>query len=127
MSRRATLSVDYIYAYYVFRRSEMRTVASGASQDLRSPLEGIGQHCALPRIPASCACRRHEHALNWREINGVLFVAAAAAAIWFLGGARNPYVTGIGVICVVVGGFPIHVLDPKSKVVAQKLMILQKW
>jgi hypothetical protein len=39
-----------IYAYYVFRRSEMRTMASGASQDLCSPLEGIGQHCALPRI-----------------------------------------------------------------------------
>lgn len=34
----------------VFRRSEMRTVASGASQDLFSPLEGFGQHCALPRI-----------------------------------------------------------------------------
>src|ERR1700726_367004 len=49
----------------------------------------------------------HEHALNWREINRVLFVAAAAAAIWFLGGARNPYVSGIGVICTIVGGFPI--------------------
>src|SRR6202049_4560801 len=45
--------------------------------------------------------------LNWREINRVLFVAAAAAVIWFLGGARNPYVTGIGVICAFVGGFPI--------------------
>jgi heavy metal translocating P-type ATPase len=49
----------------------------------------------------------HEHALNWRDINRVLFVAAAAAAIWFLGGARNPYVTGIGVVCAIVGGFPI--------------------
>ena len=49
----------------------------------------------------------HEHALNWREINRVLFVAAAAAAIWFLGGARNPYITGVGVICTLVGGFPI--------------------
>jgi heavy metal translocating P-type ATPase len=49
----------------------------------------------------------HEHALNWREINRVLFVAAAAAAIWFLGGARNPYVTGVGVMCALVGGFPI--------------------
>ena len=48
-----------------------------------------------------------EHALNWREISRVLFVAAAAAAIWFLGGARNPYVIGIGVICTLVGGFPI--------------------
>src|ERR1700674_1941940 len=49
----------------------------------------------------------HEHALNWREINRVLFVASAAAAIWFLGGGRNPYVTGIGVICAIVGGSPI--------------------
>ena len=49
----------------------------------------------------------HEHGFNWREINRVLFVAAAATAIWFLGGARNPYVTGIGVICAIVGGFPI--------------------
>jgi heavy metal translocating P-type ATPase len=49
----------------------------------------------------------HETALNWREINRVLFVAAAAAAICFLGGARNPYVTGVGVMCALVGGFPI--------------------
>ena len=49
----------------------------------------------------------HEHALTWRAINRVLFVAAAAGALWFLGGARNPYVTGIGVICAIVGGLPI--------------------
>jgi Cd2+/Zn2+-exporting ATPase/Cu+-exporting ATPase len=49
----------------------------------------------------------HEHALNWREINRILFVAAAAMAIWFLGGTQNPYITGIGVICALVGGFPI--------------------
>src|SRR5580693_2980429 len=52
-------------------------------------------------------CQEHEHALNWREINQVLFVAAAATAVWFLGSAPNPYVTGIGVICAIVGGFPI--------------------
>src|SRR6202166_4139907 len=49
----------------------------------------------------------HAHALDWREINRVLFVAAAAGAIWFLGGARNPYVTAVGLICAIVGGFPI--------------------
>ena len=49
----------------------------------------------------------HGHALNWREINRVLFVAAAAGAIWFLGGTPNPYITAIGVICTLVGGFPI--------------------
>src|ERR1700740_2023001 len=49
----------------------------------------------------------HENPLNWREISRVLFTAAAAGAIWFLGGARNPYITAVGVICAVVGGFPI--------------------
>jgi heavy metal translocating P-type ATPase len=49
----------------------------------------------------------HENPLNWREINRVLFTAAAAGAIWFLGGARNPYITAVGVICAIVGGFPI--------------------
>jgi heavy metal translocating P-type ATPase len=48
-----------------------------------------------------------EHTLNWSEIYRVLFVAVAAGGIWFLGGTRNPYVTGIGVICTLVGGFPI--------------------
>jgi heavy metal translocating P-type ATPase len=49
----------------------------------------------------------HGHALNWVEIYRVLFVAAAACVIWFLGGARNPYATAVGVICTLVGGFPI--------------------
>jgi heavy metal translocating P-type ATPase len=49
----------------------------------------------------------HRHALSWREINRVLFVAAAAGAIWFLQGASNPYLTALGVLCTLVGGFPI--------------------
>ena len=36
-----------------------------------------------------------------------MFVAAAAGAIWFLRGASNPYIIAIGVICTIVGGFPI--------------------
>src|SRR3984885_6385225 len=49
----------------------------------------------------------HENPLNWREISRVLFTAAAAGAIWFLGDARNPYLTAMGAICAIVGGFPI--------------------
>ncbi|MGC2418800.1 MAG: hypothetical protein WA434_13725, partial [Candidatus Acidiferrales bacterium] len=49
----------------------------------------------------------HGHELSWWEINRVLFVAAAACAMWFLGRSRNPYIVAIGVICTVVGGFPI--------------------
>src|ERR1700724_664724 len=49
----------------------------------------------------------HEDVLNWREINRVLFVAAAGAAILVFGGGRDPYVSGIGGICTIGGGFPI--------------------
>ena len=36
-----------------------------------------------------------------------MFIAVAAGAIWFLHGAQAPYVTGIGIICTLAGGFPI--------------------
>jgi len=49
----------------------------------------------------------HGHSLSWRDVNRVLFVAAAAGAMWFLGRSPNAYIIGIGVICTVVGGFPI--------------------
>jgi Cd2+/Zn2+-exporting ATPase/Cu+-exporting ATPase len=49
----------------------------------------------------------HGHALNWRDISRVFFVAAAAGAIWFLGGVSKPYITAVGVVCTLVGGFPI--------------------
>jgi len=47
------------------------------------------------------------HALNSLDLTRVAFVAVAAGAMWFLGRSSNPYVTAIGVICTVVGGFPI--------------------
>ena len=47
------------------------------------------------------------HIVSWREINRVLFVAAAAGAVWFLHGGSNPYLTALGVLCTLVGGFPI--------------------
>src|SRR6202049_479335 len=49
----------------------------------------------------------HAHPLDWTEIARVLFVAAAAGAMWFVGRSTNPYITAIGVICTIVGGFPI--------------------
>jgi Cd2+/Zn2+-exporting ATPase/Cu+-exporting ATPase len=49
----------------------------------------------------------HAHPLDWPEIARVLFVAAAAGAMWFVGRSPNPYITAIGVICTIVGGFPI--------------------
>src|SRR6201997_5641111 len=49
----------------------------------------------------------HGHILNWRDINRVLFVAAAAGAIWFVSGWAGRYITVVGVVCTLVGGFPI--------------------
>jgi heavy metal translocating P-type ATPase len=51
--------------------------------------------------------RDHAHPLDWKEIAKVLFVAAAAASMWFVGRSTNPYIIVIGVICTIVGGFPI--------------------
>ena len=49
----------------------------------------------------------HGHAVSWRDITRVLFLSAAAGAIWFFRVARDPYVTGIGVTCTLIGVFPI--------------------
>jgi Cd2+/Zn2+-exporting ATPase/Cu+-exporting ATPase len=49
----------------------------------------------------------HGHVLNWIEVARVVFVAAAAGAMWFLGRSTNPYIIAMGVMCTVVGGFPI--------------------
>jgi heavy metal translocating P-type ATPase len=47
------------------------------------------------------------HSLDWIEIGRVLFVAVAAGAIWFTVRPPNLYVVAAGVICTLVGGFPI--------------------
>ena len=49
----------------------------------------------------------HENPLNSKEISRVLFVGVAAGSMWFLGRSTNPYIIAVGVICTLVGGFPI--------------------
>src|ERR1700719_4625883 len=49
----------------------------------------------------------HRHALNRRDVGRVVFVAAVAVPLWFLGRSSNPYITAFGVACTLVGGFPI--------------------
>src|SRR5580692_6380716 len=77
---------------------------------LREPeikVVGIPQETALSSHTDHDDDHDHGHSLSWRDINRVLFVAAAAGASWFLGGGSNRYVTAIGVVCTLVGGFPI--------------------
>ena len=80
---------------------------SHVNESDREKLLGVNSNKASLRR-AGADDHDHGHALSWRDISRVLFVAAAAAvAMWFLGGPRNPYIIAIGVICTVVGGFPI--------------------
>ena len=50
----------------------------------------------------------HPHKLSWRDFNRVIFVAAAAGAIWFARESAIPYLNSIGVLCALVGGYPIY-------------------
>jgi heavy metal translocating P-type ATPase len=45
---------------------------------------------------------------RWLEIGRVVFVAAAAAAFWFLQGSSFPYLHVIGAIFALAGGYPIY-------------------
>ena len=49
----------------------------------------------------------HEHGLDWREIVRIGFVAIAAGIFWFLGVHPSLPLVLAGVICAVVGGYPI--------------------
>jgi heavy metal translocating P-type ATPase len=51
--------------------------------------------------------REYEHAVNWSDVSRVVFVACAAAALWFARGANHWVFLGIGVFCTIIGGFPI--------------------
>ena len=40
----------------------------------------------------------HPHKLSWRDFNRVIFVAAAAGAIWFARESAIPYLNSIGAV-----------------------------
>jgi heavy metal translocating P-type ATPase len=62
---------------------------------------------AVPREHLAVQESEQPHSFHWGEIYRVAFVATAAGVLWFLGKTPNPYITAIGVICTLVGGFPI--------------------
>jgi Cd2+/Zn2+-exporting ATPase/Cu+-exporting ATPase len=67
----------------------------------RRKTQGAGrERCEFDRA-------EHAHSIHWRDINRIAFVAAAAGALWFLKSGPIPFYTGIGILCAVVGGFPI--------------------
>jgi heavy metal translocating P-type ATPase len=59
-------------------------------------------------LPVEASGHAGSHSLDWIEIGRVAFVAAAAAAVWFLRGSAIPHLEWIGAICAVAGGYPIY-------------------
>jgi heavy metal translocating P-type ATPase len=60
--------------------------------------------------PQADHTEEHEesYSLNWVEVGRVLFVAVAAVSIWLLRGVSIPYLSVIGAICALAGGYPIY-------------------
>ena len=81
------------------------TIGESRTDDPRS-----ARRDAVPETPQGSHVEEHEdsHALNWRDVGRVLFVAAAAAAIWFGRGSSIPYFNAIGAACALLGGYPIY-------------------
>ena len=76
-------------------------IPEGGITSARRKTEGAGtERCEFERA-------EHAQSIHWRDINRIVFVAAAAGALWFLKSAPTPFYTGIGVLCAMVGGFPI--------------------
>jgi heavy metal translocating P-type ATPase len=50
----------------------------------------------------------HRHATAWRDLARVAFVALAAAAVWFRLWEPIPQVSVLGLLAILVGGWPIY-------------------
>jgi P-type Cu+ transporter len=74
-------------------------------KDENSPARGKAQE--VDRARQEPEGQEHKHTLQWRDLNRIIFVAAAAGALWFTKGEPTPFYVGIGVLCTAVGGYPI--------------------
>jgi heavy metal translocating P-type ATPase len=79
-------------------------------KETRTEIPQVATPQAMAAEPQADHAEEHEesHALNWVEIGRVFFVAAAAVSIWFLRGSSIPYLSVIGAVCALVGGYPIY-------------------
>src|SRR6266446_1878976 len=64
--------------------------------------------------------REHEHGFEWPEAARIAFVALAAAAVWFRLWEPFPALSVIGVLGVLVGGWPIF-KEAAENVVARRM------
>ncbi|HXP80163.1 MAG TPA: cation-translocating P-type ATPase [Verrucomicrobiae bacterium] len=81
-----------------------------AVKDARTETRSLATPEAIAGKPQPDHAEEHEesHGLDWLEVSRVLFVAVAAVSIWFLRGSSIPYVSLIGAVCALAGGYPIY-------------------
>jgi heavy metal translocating P-type ATPase len=62
-----------------------------------------------PDMPDSVTSEHseHDHAFEWSEIVRIVFVALAAAAVWFRLWEPSPHISVIGIAATLIGGYPI--------------------
>ena len=76
------------------------------------PVRGPDSAKAHKTPPAQNTARpgelHQEHAIHPADLTLILFTAGAAAVFWFLGAPRTSLATVAGVICALLGGFPIY-------------------
>jgi heavy metal translocating P-type ATPase len=81
-----------------------------AIKEVRTQTRPLADPEAIAGKPEADHAEEHEesHGLDWLEISRVLFVAVAAVSIWLLRGSSIPYLSVIGAICALAGGYPIY-------------------
>jgi Cd2+/Zn2+-exporting ATPase/Cu+-exporting ATPase len=79
-------------------------------RELEQQAKGSASEHAAHGTAASEAAEEsaHEHAFDWKEMLRTGFVAMAAAIFWFLGAQLSLPLVAAGVICAVIGGYPIY-------------------
>jgi len=85
--------------------TRLEVVSGRATAQMHDP----GAHPATEgtAIDSKADGAEHEHSLDWREIVRIGFVAIAAGAFWFAGAHLSLSFVLAGVICALVGGYPI--------------------
>lgn len=81
-----------------------------AVKETRTETRPLATPEAIAGKPQADHAEEHEESqgLDWLEVGRVLFVAVAAVSIWLLRGSSIPYLSVIGAICALAGGYPIY-------------------
>jgi heavy metal translocating P-type ATPase len=88
-------------------KSGVELEVTGASATARMGESGAPPVTEVPATESEVEDAEHGNRLDWREMARIGFVAIAAAAFWFAGVHVGVPLVLAGVICALVGGYPI--------------------